>query len=67
MRFGRMFEGVVVEVINTLPGRTIDDTVGEVQATDYVAIPDEVDVGHTKGVDGGWFAPALQTEGVAHV
>lgn len=61
MRFGRLFEGVVVEVSEPPPGRTIEDSVGEEQAVNYFAIPDHVGEGYSKDVEGNWVAPTTTT------
>lgn len=57
MRFGRLYEGVVVEVEEPPPGCTIEDCVGEQQASEYISLPDGVDVGHSQDIDGNWMAP----------
>ncbi len=57
MRFGRLFEGVVVEVVEPPPGCTIEDEVGESQSIEYQALPKGVGVGHTQDLDGHWHPP----------
>ncbi len=62
MRFGRLFEGVVVEVLELPPGCAIEDEVGESQSLEYQPLPKGVDVGYTQELDGSWIAPAPTKE-----
>lgn len=58
MRFGRIYRGVVVSVIELPPGRTIEQQVGDDQADDFTALPDDVDVGYIQQMDDTWLPPA---------
>lgn len=65
MRFGRMYQGVVVSVMDVPPGRTIEQHVGYEQAENYQDLPDWVGVGYKQDIEGGWHAPkVLEPEGV---
>lgn len=57
MRFGRLYRGVIVSVIDVPAGRTIEQMVGESQAPKYDDIPDDADVGDIQQMDGTWLKP----------
>jgi len=58
MRYGRMYKGVVVSVTEPPASRTLEQTVGQMEADEHVEIPDEVDVGFYQQTDGSWLTPA---------
>lgn len=60
MRYGRIYEGVVVSVTEPSRGRTIEQHVGEDQAVYYTPIPDHVDVGFQQQMDDTWLPPAKE-------
>lgn len=59
MRFGLIYEDVVVDVVTLAAGQTIDDVVTEDRASEYISIPDSVDVGDIKGPNNTWAKPTV--------
>lgn len=71
MRYGRMYENVVVAVTELPVGHSIEQHVGATQAENYQEIPDEVGVGFYQKLDGLWLTPEQYQEkklkGINHV
>jgi hypothetical protein len=63
MRFARVYQGVVVSVLDVPAGRTIDQQVGENQAPYYTDVPKYVEVGFVENID-GTFSPPKEVETV---
>ncbi len=57
MKFGLLYEGEVVDVITPSPGKTINDSMQDDRASEYVSIPDYVTIGYTQRFDGTWIPP----------
>lgn len=57
MRYGRMYDGVVVAVTEPPVGTTIGQHVGNDQENNYTQLPDHVGVGYQQDFDGNWTPP----------
>lgn len=57
MRFGLLYEGVVVEAFDLPPNRTLAD-VASSDPDSYISIPAHVDVGFTRTPDGAYHNPS---------
>lgn len=61
MRFGLLYEGVVVEAFDLPPNRTLADVASD-DPENYTPIPAHVDVGFTRTPDGVYVAPTEETD-----
>lgn len=61
MRFGLLFEGVVVEVIDLPPNRTLADMASD-DVDNYITIPPHVGEGFSRTPDGEWLPPGAIVE-----